>query len=187
MTLPLRLEILRVLEQLRKSVLAKQTHLVQPGHRLSLFLTLLLAIAINTIQRAASPSLGLGRRRSRLSCRDTGAHFCTHDTRVARVCFAAERVEVERRSEFLEAVVHVVQAFEQRVNVRVLRGGVVGVGGGGGIILVVGWQKKWGIRGRGAWGRSGSRTLAVGIVYWSRSFQWEVPDVIDVCVHGGVA
>ena len=44
--LPLRLEILRVLEQLRESVLAKQTRLVQLGKRLSLFLTIVLAIAI---------------------------------------------------------------------------------------------------------------------------------------------
>jgi hypothetical protein len=111
--LPLGLEILRVLEQLRESVLAKQTRLVQLGKRLSLFLAIVLAIAfpIKTVQyaaAAASPSIGLSLGR-RLSCRDIGgAEFCTHGTRVACISFATERVEVERRSKFLETVIYVV-------------------------------------------------------------------------------
>jgi hypothetical protein len=105
---PLGLEILRVLEQL----LAKQTRLVQLGKGLSLFFTILLAIAIaiKTIQYAASPSIILSldrrRRRRRLSCR--GAEFCTHGTRVACISFATERGDVERRSKFLKTVVYVV-------------------------------------------------------------------------------
>jgi hypothetical protein len=104
--LPLGLKILRVLDKLRESVLAKQTRLVQPRDRLSLFLTTFLAIAVDTVQCAATT--GLAPRRGRLGCRDTGAHFCTDGAGVACVRFAAERVEVERRSEFLETVVHVV-------------------------------------------------------------------------------